>query len=119
MASRWPLRPADVPGIREFDGLTIVMGHSPDFARPLIEEGSDIPLLCIAGHTHGGQIVIPGFGPPVTLSRLPRRYAGGFHRIGDSALCVSRGIGMERGYAPQIRLFCPPELVVIEVSSAK
>ncbi len=33
--------------------------------------------LALAGHTHGGQVVIPLFGPPVTSTRLPRRYAGG------------------------------------------
>jgi predicted MPP superfamily phosphohydrolase len=37
------------------------------------------------------------------------------HKIGKGWLMVSRGIGMERGAAPRVRIFCPPELVVIEL----
>jgi predicted MPP superfamily phosphohydrolase len=90
----------------------LLAGHSPDFVRAL---GGSAIDLALAGHTHGGQIVIPGFGPPLTLSRLPRRYAGGLHRYSDVPLHVSRGIGMERGLAPQVRFFCPPEICVLEV----
>lgn len=109
----------------------LLVGHSPDFVRVMggqlrpavrgegggIEPEVGVPSvdLALAGHTHGGQIVIPGFGPPLTLSRLPRRYAGGLHRYGDVPLHVSRGIGMERGHAPQVRLFCPPEICLLEV----
>jgi len=53
----------------------IVFGHSPDFVTAL-RPGFRVDLA-LAGHTHGGQVVLPGFGPLLTLSRLPRRYAGG------------------------------------------
>ncbi len=112
-ASRMPLRQARLKPARDFPGFTIIMGHAPDYAMPLIRNGATMPLLCIAGHTHGGQIRIPGFGPLLTLSRVPRKYASGFHQLGQGWLLVSRGIGHERGYAPRIRLFCPPELVMI------
>ena len=102
--------------ISDFEGFTIVLGHRPDFMAAVVARGgSDVPFLGLAGHTHGGQIVVPGFGPPLTLSRLPRRYASGFHRLGEAWLCVSRGVGLERLHAPRIRLFCPPELVVIDL----
>ena len=101
-----------------FDGFTILMGHAPDYARRLMRDGCELPMLCVAGHTHGGQIVIPGFGPVLTLSRVPRRYASGFHQLGKGWLSVSRGIGHERGLAPRIRLACRPELVVIELRPA-
>ena len=88
--------------------------HRPDFAASILDR--EVPILAVAGHTHGGQIAIPLFGPPMTLSDLPRAYAGGFHRLGPyGALAVSRGVGMERAHAPRIRLFCPPELVVIDL----
>jgi predicted MPP superfamily phosphohydrolase len=71
--------------------------------------------LALGGHTHGGQIVLPGFGPPLTLSRLPRRYAAGLNVYEGIPLHVSPGIGMERLTAPQVRFFCPPEVSVIDV----
>lgn len=91
----------------------LVIGHAPDFIAH-VGQPSGIDLA-LAGHTHGGQIVIPGFGPPVTFSRLPRRYAGGLNRYRDTPLHVSRGIGMERSLAPQVRFMCPPEICLIEV----
>jgi predicted MPP superfamily phosphohydrolase len=71
--------------------------------------------LVLAGHTHGGQVVIPLFGPPVTASRLPRAYAGGLHDFRGIPLHVSRGVGMERGFAPPVRFLCPPEICVLEL----
>ncbi len=92
--------------------LHLVIGHRPDFVRALPGRGVD---LCLAGHTHGGQVVVPFFGPPVTMSGLPRRCAGGLHAWNGVPLHVSRGVGMERGAAPQIRFLCPPEVCVVEV----
>ncbi len=99
-----------------FDGYSIVLGHAPDHAIPVIDGTRRTEALFVAGHTHGGQIVVPGFGPPMTLSRVPRAVAaGGLHAYGDARVCVSRGTGLERGMAPRVRLFCRPELVVFEI----
>jgi predicted MPP superfamily phosphohydrolase len=103
--------------IEAFPGLSIVLGHRPDFVMQDVVTGSDLPYLAMAGHTHGGQVVIPFFGAPMTLSALPRRYASGFHRLGEAWLCVSRGVGMERLDAPRIRFLCPPELVVFDLAA--
>ncbi len=90
----------------------IVFGHSPDFVLGLVD-GPQIDLA-LAGHTHGGQIVVPFFGPPLTLSRVPRSIAaGGLHELGRVRVHVSRGVGMERGSAPQVRFLCPPEICVL------
>lgn len=92
----------------------IAFGHGPDFA--LGDVSAD---LLIAGHTHGGQVVLPFFGPPVTLSRIPRAWAAGRTDLpGGRTLIVSRGVGMERGYAPPLRFNCPPEVVVIDLLPA-
>jgi hypothetical protein len=89
----------------------IVISHSPDFvdAMPV-----DVDLV-LAGHTHGGQVVIPFFGPPVTASPLPRVFAGGLHDFRGTPLHVSRGVGMERGFAPPVRFLCPPEICVLDL----
>jgi predicted MPP superfamily phosphohydrolase len=88
----------------------VVAGHSPDFVRRLRGRKVD---LALAGHTHGGQVVLPFLGPPITLSRLPNRYAGGLNDYRGIPLHVSRGIGMERKTAPQVRFLCPPEICVL------
>ncbi len=72
--------------------------------------------LVVSGHTHGGQIVVPGFGPPVTMSTLERHVAsGGLHEVGGRRVYVSRGVGMERMGAPQVRFNCPPEVTLLEI----
>jgi predicted MPP superfamily phosphohydrolase len=91
----------------------IVISHSPDFIDTLAGRGS--VDLALAGHTHGGQVVIPFYGPPKTASRLPRLYAGGLHDYAGVPLHVSRGVGMERGFAPQVRFFCPPEIGILDL----
>ena len=110
-----PLRDRHWRRIEAFPGLTLVLGHRPDFMQDVVRDGAPVPVVGIAGHTHGGQVVVPGFGPPLTLSVLPRKYASGVHRLGDAWLCVSRGVGMERNDAPRIRFLCPPEIMVLDL----
>ena len=90
----------------------VVISHSPDFiaAMPF-----DVDLV-LAGHTHGGQVVIPFFGPPKTAIRLPRRYAGGLNDYGGTPLHVSRGVGMERGFEIPVRFLCPPEVCLLDLT---
>jgi len=100
--------------IPERDGFHIVFGHLPNFA--LGDVSAD---LLVAGHTHGGQVRIPGFGPLLTLSLVPRSWAAGRTELeGGRTLIVSRGIGLERGYAPRVRLFCRPEIVILDLLPA-
>lgn len=113
----------------------IVLSHNPDTAELLQAWRVDLQL---SGHTHGGQIVIPGLGPillcyqrilesiPNQLRyRLPfaRRkhvflrhweWAQGLHRVGNNQLYVNRGLGT---YFPG-RLFCPPEVTEIILQRA-
>ena len=93
------------------DELRIAFGHRPAFA--LGDVDADV---LIAGHTHGGQLQLPLFGPVVTLSAVPRAWAEGLTELeGGRTLIVSRGIGMERGEAPPVRFLCPPEIVVVDI----
>jgi predicted MPP superfamily phosphohydrolase len=93
----------------------IVISHAPDFisAMPMTVD------LALAGHTHGGQVVLPFFGPPKTAIRLPRRYAGGLNDYRGTPLHVSRGVGMERGFDIPVRFLCPPEIGILDLQLAK
>ena len=94
--------------------VRIVLGHNPNFVANLVDSGLTADLI-LAGHTHGGQVVLPFFGPPYTKTKLPRRYASGLQDYGGLALHVSAGVGMERGAAPQVRFLCPPEICLLEL----
>ncbi len=101
---------------RAFAGLDpalplIVTSHTPDAFPHLPAEA----LLTVAGHTHGGQVKLPGLPPPVTFSRLPRRMAHGLHRDGDRFLYVSAGVGMS---GPPIRFGVPPEIGILTIAGA-
>ncbi|HEX6736890.1 MAG TPA: metallophosphoesterase [Vicinamibacteria bacterium] len=89
----------------------IVISHAPDFVDALPEPVA----LVLAGHTHGGQVVLPFFGPPRTAIRLPRRYAADLHDYRGTPLHVSRGLGMERGFTIPVRFLCPPEICLLDV----
>lgn len=115
-ASRRDLTPGVLAEIDAFEGLTIVCGHAPDHMNMVLEGRFDKEAVLVAGHTHGGQVSIPGFGPLITLSSIPRWLAAGTLRPwGKTTLLVSRGVGMERGHAPRIRFNCRPQLVVLEL----
>lgn len=113
----------------------LVLSHNPDSAVPLQRWRVDLQL---SGHTHGGQIVIPGLGPVPTWYQRFRRHvpkslrpwvpymrddcykvmqhwewAQGLHTVGQNRLYVNRGLGT---YLPG-RFFCPPELTVITLAA--
>lgn len=88
--------------------FTIIMGHAPDYIPGLVDLDID---LCLAGHTHGGQIRIPPFGPIITLSSVPREWAMGYRKLRNIRMNVSAGIGSEHaGDLPAIRFNCPPTM---------
>ncbi len=95
--------------------LDIIFGHAPDYMLNIRGEPVD---LALAGHTHGGQVRIPFYGPPLTLSRVPRDWAWGHTIVDGTHLNVTSGVGAERAHGlPPIRFNCPPEITVIEVLS--
>lgn len=99
------------------EDVRILLAHYPD-AYTLLRPGSRVDLL-VAGHTHGGQVQIPFFGPPITLSGVPRRVAaGGLHELEGRRVYVSRGLGVERGWAPRLRFLCPPEITLLRLDEA-
>lgn len=92
---------------------SLLLYHTPDLMPQAASLGVD---LYLAGHTHGGQWRMPGFGAILTSSKFWKRYEGGAYREGNTHLYVSRGIGMEGFGAPRARFFCPPEVVLVVLS---
>jgi len=91
------------------DDLRLLISHVPDVVADL-GRPSRFDLV-IAGHTHGGQVSLPWFGPPITLTMVPRHIgAGGLHPFVGTHIYVSRGVGCERGHAPRVRFNAPPEV---------
>ncbi|MFC1734566.1 hypothetical protein ACFL1X_00510, partial [Candidatus Hydrogenedentota bacterium] len=93
--------------------FTIIMGHAPDY----ILDVAELPIdLCLAGHTHGGQVRIPFCGPLITGSSVPGDMVRGFHSVGNTRLNVSAGMGSEHADGiPAIRVNCPTEMTLIEL----
>ena len=95
--------------------FTLLLYHAPDMAPDAAELGIDW-MLC--GHTHGGQVRLPGFGALVTSSLYGKAFEMGRYQVGSMTLYVSRGIGMEGSGAPRVRFLCPPEMVLWEIDGS-
>ena len=94
------------------DVPAILLAHEPDFADVSAATGKFD--LQISGHSHGGQIVVPFYGPP----RLPesgRKYPSGLYKVGNMVQYTNRGVGMDR-FA--IRINCPPEITIFILEKA-
>ena len=107
----WFSPAADLSNCPPRDGgpLRIALAHSPDqlpWARRC-----DVDLL-LAGHTHGGQILLPWIGPVFAPSRGGVMYASGVFHAPPTILHVTRGVS---GELP-VRLNCPPEMALLRLS---
>ncbi len=87
--------------------FTIAISHFPELSEPLVYGGADFIL---AGHTHGGQVCLPGRRPILTHNRTGHRFATGLERVENSYVVTSRGMGCS---LLPIRTFCPPEFARI------
>ncbi|MEH0148044.1 metallophosphoesterase [Corynebacterium sp. Q4381] len=105
---------AQVAGAPNADAdLTIGLLHAP-YRRVLDQFEADGYQLALAGHTHGGQIRLPGGRAIVTNADIDRERASGLHVYGSMWMEVSQGLGQSK-YAP-VRLFCPPAASLIRVT---
>lgn len=90
--------------------FTIALVHSPEFAA---EAAAAECRLYLSGHTHGGQICLPGGIPVVKRLRRNRRLARGRWTYGDMIGYTNAGIGVA-DLLP-VRFNCPPEILTIEL----
>lgn len=91
---------------------TILLAHEPDYADLASKTGVDLQL---SGHSHGGQVRVPGVGP-IVLPELARKYHSGLNRVGNLQVYTTRGVGVIN---PPVRLNCPPEVTLITLRRAR
>jgi len=115
--SMHPSRPlADVLRTAPAEAFRIVLHHAPEAAERLLPGQADL-FLC--GHTHGGQIRVPGLGPLLPAWRSPSAFAPGETRLDGTIVIVNRGMGMSGGPLPRARLLSRPEIRLIEITTSK
>lgn len=90
----------------------IFLVHNPDGIR-LWPQNYSKPLLTLSGHSHGGQIYLPGFGPLGDNEiELPKKYYSGLNDYQGTKIFTSVGAGESGG---PIRFMVPPEITVINL----
>jgi predicted MPP superfamily phosphohydrolase len=93
---------ADIPR----EAFSILLAHTPESYRQAADAGFD---LMLSGHTHGGQLCLPGGFPIKLEARLPRSMGAGSWRHGEMAGYTSVGAGTS---LLPVRLNCPPEITL-------
>lgn len=98
--------PSTPPGNQPTDPI-LLLAHSPEIWQDALRH----PIsLTLTGHTHGGQVCLPWWGPVhVSLEKSSRRYYRGIHRLGDGWLYVNRGIGTS---GLPLRMLARPEVAL-------
>ncbi|HET8643275.1 MAG TPA: metallophosphoesterase [Pseudonocardiaceae bacterium] len=92
---------------RDPDRPVVLLAHQPVQVHEAASRGVDLQL---SGHTHGGQLY-----PFHYLIRLDQPVVAGLHRFGDTQLYVTNGAGF---WGPPVRVGAPPEIVMVELTSA-
>lgn len=92
------------------DDAVILLSHNPDVAETAVDPRIG---LMLSGHTHGGQVIIPGYGAPIVPTAYGAKYVRGLVRAPHCQVYVGRGVGT---VTPPVRAFCPPEVVWITLT---
>jgi uncharacterized protein len=93
---------SDIPD----NGFSILLSHTPEVYRQAAHAGFD---LLLSGHTHGGQICLPGSIPITLDSVLPRRMGSGAWKHGEMVGYTSVGVGTS---IVAVRINCLPEITL-------
>jgi predicted MPP superfamily phosphohydrolase len=109
LESAWAGRPdiSQALATRRGDLPTILLAHEPDYADRAVRDGRI--ALQLSGHSHGGQVRLPGIGA-LQLPSWGRRYDHGLYHLGNMQLYTNRGIGLVK---LPVRFNCPPEVTEI------
>jgi uncharacterized protein len=93
-------------------GFRILLVHTPELAGAAADAGFG---LYLAGHTHGGQICLPGGRPLMTGLDIHSALGSGYWRMGDMHGYTTRGLGVA---CVPFRINCPPEIAIIHLRAA-
>ena len=93
------------------DDIRVVLAHNPDTMDEPIHDRMD---LMLSGHTHGGQVCLPGWGP-IMNSVINKRYISGVIQTERCPLFISRGLGYTLF---PLRVCCSPEIAILELKQA-
>ncbi len=85
----------------------LLLAHQPDFADRFAQD--ERVMLQLSGHSHGGQVRLPGVGPLI-LPWYGKKYHTGLYRVKGMWLYTNRGIGVN---GLPVRFNCPPEVTEI------
>jgi uncharacterized protein len=107
----------DIPAALRHGGVVpgdfkLMLLHYPDLVYPAAAAGADV---CLAGHTHGGQICWPDGSPLFGQDTLAPEQCTGVHRVNGTWMVVNRGIGAA---GLRVRVFCPPQAVLMRLRAA-
>jgi len=91
----------------------ILLAHEPDFAD--VSAATNRFDLQVSGHSHGGQVVFPFYGPPI-LPYLGQKYHTGLYQVGNMIQYTNRGVGM--AMVP-VRFNCPPEITLFTLECSQ
>mgnify|MGYP006275152067 CR=1 FL=1 len=105
-----PMPGATVSG----ESARVLVSHNPDYVSAVLSSGQADFQLALCGHTHGGQVCLPGV---VSLAApvQDRRFLSGLVKVEDRSVYTSRGLGV---VGLPFRVNCPPEVTLIELKAA-
>jgi predicted MPP superfamily phosphohydrolase len=109
----WGGKPDAVPAVgpARAEDACVLVSHNPDFAESLRD--SRVGLV-LSGHTHGGQVYVPGYGAPIVPSRYGQKYLQGLVQAPTTRVYVSRGLGT---VTPPLRYNSRPELTLLTLTT--
>ena len=90
--------------------VRLLLVHEPDYA----DQAPAGFALQFSGHSHGGQIRLPGL-PPLHCPTYGSQYPEGLQQASNHLVYTTRGVGM---IGPQMRFCCPPEVTILSLYSA-
>ena len=98
--------------VSDEENPVILLSHTPD-VFPEVDERIELTL---AGHTHGGQVVIPFYGPIYVPSKYGKKYSKGYFEEKNKKMFVTGGIGTS---VFPVRFNNFPEIIILNIKSDK